>query len=81
MPAARKPGQPYTPREAAEQLRVGLETIYDACRRGELGHARFGAGRGTIRIEEADLAAFKEAARSRPTTDEVGLKFIKPRRA
>ena len=79
--APRRPGQPYTVQEAADELRVSLETIYSACRRGELACLRFGTGgRGTIRIEESALAAFRDAARTGPATGEVALRHFKIRR-
>ncbi|WP_422931598.1 hypothetical protein [Singulisphaera sp. PoT] len=41
--------------------------IYVLCRNGLLGHLRIGRGRGTIRIEQADIDAYKKRARVEAT--------------
>lgn len=63
----RGPGDPYTAEEAAAALRVSVETVYAACRSGELVAMRFGSpARGIWRIEPADLDAFRERAKTKP---------------
>lgn len=67
-------------REAAERLRVSAATVYLLCGKGMLAHVRVGVnGKGTIRIDEADLAAFVEAGKAQGTapTNAAGLKHIK----
>lgn len=57
--APRRPGQPYTAREAAEELRVSTTAIYDLCARGALRHRRVGA---KYLIPEDALAEFLAAS-------------------
>jgi excisionase family DNA binding protein len=54
-----------TPKEAAKQLEVSVSLIYQLCNEGRLAHYRFGGRgrRGSVRIEEADLAAYQHAAK------------------
>lgn len=53
-----------TVKEVAERLKVSPAMIYLLCSRGRMPHVRVGIGdHGTIRIEEAALAAFVEANR------------------
>lgn len=47
-----------TAKEAASRLGVGLSTVYQLCEERRLGHARVGAGRGRITIEERDVLAY-----------------------
>jgi len=55
--------KPLTVKQAADQLGVSVDTIYDLCRDGRLRCFRAGEGRGTIRIRPADLHRFQiEAA-------------------
>jgi excisionase family DNA binding protein len=69
-----------TAKEAAARLEVGLSTVYLLCERGQLSHARIGAGRGTIRISEDDLRAFLESCRAgKPAPARFELKHIKVR--
>jgi excisionase family DNA binding protein len=49
--------------EAAEKLRLSVSAVYALCETRVLAHSRFGAGRGRIRIAEADLKAYEEACR------------------
>jgi excisionase family DNA binding protein len=49
-----------TVQQAAARLRVSPSTVYTLCAQRKLGHVRVGLARGTIRIDEADLAAFLE---------------------
>jgi excisionase family DNA binding protein len=57
--APRRPGQPYTAREAAEELRVSTTAVYDLCARGVLRHRRVGA---KYLIPEGALAEFLAAS-------------------
>ncbi len=54
-----------TVRQAAERAGVSDALVYGWCAAGELAHLRLGnkGKRGTIRIEEADLAAFLASRR------------------
>jgi excisionase family DNA binding protein len=56
-----------TPAEAAERLEVKAGLVYKLCSEGRLGHTRLGFGRGTIRISEADLAAYLDSVRVLPS--------------
>ena len=47
-----------TPKEAADYLAVGIDTIYDACASGGLKHARLGYR--TIRLKHAWLEEWAE---------------------
>lgn len=77
----RKPGDPYTVEEAAAALRISIETIYAACRSGELVAMRFGTPkRGIWRIEPADFDDYRERAKAKPgRIDSLGrhMKSIK----
>lgn len=53
-------------KEAAVRLGVSPSLVYALCASGRLNHYRVGVGRGTIRIEEADLAAVKQTVSGRP---------------
>src|SRR5262249_58140834 len=56
-----------TIRQAAERLNVCPATVYDLCAQRKLRHVRIGgSGRGTIRIDEADLEAFVREATVQP---------------
>jgi len=56
-----------TIKQAAERLNVCPATVYDLCAQRKLRHVRIGGrGRGTIRIDEADLEAFLERAAVQP---------------
>lgn len=57
-----------TVNQVAERLQISKQSVYGLIQRGQLATHRFGAGRGTIRISEADLAKFVEACRSQPAT-------------
>jgi excisionase family DNA binding protein len=46
------------PAEVAERLRIALSTVYTLCAAGKLRHSRPGLGRGTIRIDDADLVEY-----------------------
>lgn len=50
-----------TVKEAAKRLEVSPSLVYDWCKAGSMPHKRFGrkGKRGTIRISEADIAAFE----------------------
>lgn len=53
--------------EAAARARVSRRTIYDACRRGQLRHARVG-GRRDIRLRAEWVDAWLEASAPREVT-------------
>lgn len=53
-----------TVKEAAERLRVSRTCVYALVQCGEIPCVRIGVGRGTIRIDAGDLAAFVENAKS-----------------
>src|SRR5262245_59207602 len=56
-----------TIKQVAERLNVCPATVYDLCARRKLRHVRIGgSGRGTIRIDEADLEAFLASAAVQP---------------
>lgn len=75
--------QTRTVKECAEILRVSPATVYQLCARRKLPHVRVGAGRGTIRIREEDLAAYLAAAAvpsvAAATSAPVMLKHLKVR--
>jgi hypothetical protein len=45
-------------REAAAEIGLSADAIYDLCARGMLGHRRVGAGRGRIQILPSHVAAY-----------------------
>ncbi|RCS42291.1 DNA-binding protein [Bremerella cremea] len=55
---------PLTVKQAAAYLNVSPKTIYAACESKALRHLRIGEGRGTIRINKADLEDFKRQGQS-----------------
>lgn len=55
---------PLTVKQAAAFLNVSPKTIYAACESKALRHLRIGEGRGTIRINKADLEDFKRQGQS-----------------
>ena len=57
---------PLTIKEAAKELNVSPRTISDLCGKGRIRHYRFGVGRGTVRIERADLEAYRDGATVEP---------------
>jgi excisionase family DNA binding protein len=68
-----------TIKQVAEQLLVSQATVYSLCAQFKLPHVRVGTGRGTIRIDEADLAAFLQASKVEPNRlrNTAGLKHIR----
>ena len=66
-----------TIKQAAERLNVCQATVYDLCTRRKLAHVRIGSGRGTIRIDEAELEAFVREATVQP--DEPAAPQAPPR--
>jgi excisionase family DNA binding protein len=67
-----------TVQQAAKELNVSTDTIYEACDQEGLTHYRYGKGRGTIRIKRADLEAWQATRRVEARSDfrllhEVGL--------
>ena len=53
-----------TPAAAAECLEISRSLVYELCRAGDLPHHRVGRGRGLIRLEPADVLAYKAARRT-----------------
>ena len=51
---------PLTVREAAVKLRLSLASVYALCAAKKLRHARFGPNGGRIRIESADIEAYRK---------------------
>jgi excisionase family DNA binding protein len=49
--------------EAAKYLEVAPSTVYALCKARKLAHHRVGRGRGAIRLEAADLDAYRAAGR------------------
>ncbi len=52
-----------TVKEAAKQLEVSARAVYSLCAAGLIGHMRIGVGRGSIRLEQADVDEYKRKAR------------------
>jgi excisionase family DNA binding protein len=48
--------------EAAEQIGLSADTVYDLCRLGVLGHRRVGPRRGRIQITAEHVAAYLQKA-------------------
>jgi excisionase family DNA binding protein len=67
-----------TVKQVAERLQVSQAVVYQLCAGRMIRHHRVGAGRGTIRIREEDLAAFVEGCRvePHPSTSAGTLKHI-----
>lgn len=51
-------------KDAAQRISVSIGTIYALCQSGQLAHSRIGIGRGTIRINEQDLAAYLDRTKA-----------------
>jgi excisionase family DNA binding protein len=51
-----------SPEEAAQYLKVHVQTIYELCRSGEIPSAKIGSK--TVRIKPEDLDAFFESRRT-----------------
>lgn len=54
--------RPLTIREASERIGLSESAVRALCQAGQLRHRRVGASRGRIRIDEADLQAYLDAA-------------------
>lgn len=67
-----------TVKQTADQLQVSAALVYQLCAGRKLAHHRLGVGRGTIRIAEADLAAFVEDCKVLPYTlaNVAGLRHL-----
>jgi excisionase family DNA binding protein len=52
-----------TVKQVAERLNIAPQSVYQLIQAGKLPVHRFGAGRGTIRISQADLDQFIESCR------------------
>jgi excisionase family DNA binding protein len=59
-------GKMLTVRDVAARLNVSPGCVYRLVSDGDLPHIRIGAGRGTIRVDEADLEAFVRVGKSQP---------------
>jgi excisionase family DNA binding protein len=73
-----------TAREVSQILRIGLTTVYDAYRQGELRGFRAGQGQGGIRIFAQSVNEFIERKMNRPApTPEPAIEVLvkKPRRS
>lgn len=55
LTAGQADDKPLTVQEAAARLKVSPDTVYDLCASKKLAHHRIGGGRGSIRINPADL--------------------------
>lgn len=55
-----------TVRDVAKALEVAPSVVYSLCQAGLIGYQRIGIGRGTIRINQADLDAYVASARVEP---------------
>jgi len=64
-----------TIKQVAEKLNVSISLAYALVGRGMLASHRIGPNRGAIRVHEADLAAYLDSTRCRPTNERT-----KPRR-
>jgi excisionase family DNA binding protein len=65
--------------QVAEHLQTSPALVYQLCAEKKIPHVRVGMGRGAIRIDEADLAAFIETCRVGPhgMKNTAGLKHIR----
>jgi excisionase family DNA binding protein len=64
-------------KEAAQKLGISISLVYGLCAAGRLRHERFGIGRGTIRIPEDALEAYRRAAEvNAPAAPAIALKHI-----
>jgi excisionase family DNA binding protein len=50
-----------TVRQVAEELGISASLVYRLCAESRLRHARYGLGRGCIRISEEALEDYKQA--------------------
>lgn len=64
--------RPYTVPEAAVALRVHESTLYRAIQSGELAAYSVGNAGRAIRIEAAELDAFKNRRKIRPAATDLG---------
>jgi excisionase family DNA binding protein len=64
--------------EAAKLLEVQPSTVYALCAARRLGHSRYGLGKGTIRIEPADLDAYMRSARIEADAGEPDQVDVQP---
>jgi excisionase family DNA binding protein len=69
---------PLNVKQAADALGVSDKLIYSLCAAGKIAHERYGLGRGTIRITEEALEAYRKECRvERPAPTPHGLRHIK----
>jgi len=69
-----------TVKEAANRLGlVSEKTVYKLCADRKLVHFRIGAGRGTIRINEDDLEAYRQSCKVTQPSGQANLKHIRRR--
>src|SRR5215217_3456132 len=63
-------------KETARELGVSVGCVYQLIASRKLPSHRFGLGRGTIRIAEPDLAAFKQGCRNEKRPDQPTARVI-----
>lgn len=68
----------FTVNQVAERLQISRQSVYVLIQRGQLAAHRFGAGRGTIRVSEADLDSFIYACRAEPSTPLPKVQPMRP---
>jgi excisionase family DNA binding protein len=49
-------------KQVAERVGLSVDTVYDLCRLGLLGHRRVGPRRGKIQVGEEHIAAYLQKA-------------------
>jgi excisionase family DNA binding protein len=83
--AARPPAAPatvpaalLTVKEVAARLGVSTKLVYALCAGGKIVHERHGLGRGTIRISEEAVEAYRRAARVEHGAAPAPLKHLSP---
>lgn len=67
-----------TVQEAAKVLEVSPRTVYYLCAAGEIPHRRYGVRRGVIRIDAAELNAYKARCMVRGVEGKGGSSVVKP---
>jgi excisionase family DNA binding protein len=63
--------------QVAERLGISEALVYSLCAAGKIVHERYGLGRGTIRISEEALEAYRRGARvEHPVSTPLTLKHL-----
>lgn len=70
-------GTMLTVNQVAQRLQISKQSVYVLIQQGQITTHRFGAGRGTIRISEEDLATFIESCRHEPAPKAPPLRQIR----